>query len=1118
MKLNTLKRGVPSLWLPHKLLLIMKLTMFILIIALAQVSAKGFGQKITLNEKNTSVKKVLHDIEQQSGYTFFYDSKDLPNTPITVQLKEATVEDAVKASLKNLPLTYKFVKNNIVLTRKEILQDNQPKTDILIKIDVSGKVVDSLGRPLSGATVTNKNANTHTGANANGEFAITANEGDKIEIAFIGYQSYTFVAKAKEPFVSITLHEILGKLNEVVVVGYGTQRKSDVTGSLSSLSSKDFKDQPVTRIDQALQGRVAGVQVVNNSGAPGGDVKIRVRGSNSILGDNNPLYVIDGFIGGDFNNLNPDDIANIEVLKDASSTAIYGSRGANGVVLITTKKGNAQKQEITLTPVFYSSKVIKKMDLMNAADFATTVNARNAALNISPFFTQAQIDNFKITGGTNWQDLVFRNAPGQEYKLGYSGGNAKTQFFISGDYLNQDGIVINSNFKRYALRSNINTQFSDKLSTRLNISAIRRETLNTGNQGTGGSVNQALAWAPTTPVRTAAGTYTIVDPLGSIRSNPVALANDAENIVDNSNITLNGGANYRFFKDLSLDVSFGVDYQNIQGKNYSGPSITNNIPNASRTSTELINLQNTNTLNYSHLFNNVHSLNVTAVFEQQKYTSTGFSANANNLTFANLGYDNLALSTTQSAGSAYSGSALISYLGRVNYAFKDKYLLTVSVRRDGSSKFQPANQESTFPSIALGWKLSEESFIKKMDLFDTFKIRGSWGLTGSQAINPYATLSTYLSDAFSAANSFNNTSVSSGIVLGNAANPFLKWETTQAEDVGLDLSLFNNRLNFTADAYVKNTRDLLLSLPLPAYAGGGNIISNVGKMKNSGLEFNIGGTPVQSGKFTWSSSFNITFQKNLVKSLGTIASVFSDKSVPNAGAGLSTQPEFIIKPGYALGSYWGLKYLGTWKPNEATEAAKYGNKPGDSHYQDLNGDNAINGSDFQIIGNGTPKQSLGWNNTFTYGDFSVNVFVQSLLGFSKLDYSYASSITANADAKQATNVGVLNRYQPGINETSNIPAFSSTNKDYFESSRFLENGNFVRLKNLNISYHLPKGTIKNVDLKLFIGATNLFTITKYKGFDPESTNAGSGSDVTQSIDFGSYPNSKTFNVGAVLKF
>ncbi|WP_158989139.1 TonB-dependent receptor [Mucilaginibacter sp. L196] len=984
---------------------------------------------------------------------------------------------------------------------------------------VNGIVKDEKGVTLPGVTVAVKGTGTGVVTDKDGHFSINVDAAKStLLFSYLGYVAQE-VAATGGTTVNITLAPDNRDLNEVVVVGYGTQKKSDLTGSLASLSPKDYQDQPVTRIDQALQGRVAGVEVVNNSGAPGGDVSIRIRGANSILGDNNPLYVIDGFIGADFNDLNPDDIASIEVLKDASSTAIYGSRGANGVVLITTKKGNSKKPEIDVTSIFSSSQVLKKMDLMSAAVFANTVNERDAATGLSPTFTPAQISNYAATGGTNWQDLVYRTAPTEEYKLSLSGGSPITSYFMSADYLDQDGIIINSGYKRYAIRSNVNSQISDKLTTRVNISAVRREALNNTQEGIGSPANQALSWAPTTPLRDSQGNYTAVDPTSSIYGNPVATAYDSNSLLNTTNMTLNAGGNYHFFKDLSLDVTFGVDYSNIQGENYAGDaSVPNDIASASRTSEEMINLQNTNTLNYSHIFNGVHSLNVTAVFEQEKYTTTMFNANANDLTFPNLGYDNLGLSSNQSIGSSYSESALVSLLGRINYAYKDKYLLTVSIRRDGSSKFAPENQESTFPSVALGWRLSEEPFIKNLNLFDQLKLRGSWGLTGSQAINPYATLATYLTDAFDGAASLNNNSVTSGIVLGNAANPALKWETTQAEDLGLDVAMFNNRLNFTADGYIKNTRDLLLSLPLPAFDGGGSIISNAGKMKNSGIEFNIGGIPVHSGKFTWASSFNISFMKNRVVNIGNLSSIFSNSITGNAGAGLSTQSEFIIKPGYALGSYWGLKYLGTWKPDQAAEAAKYGEKPGDSHYQDLNGDGAINGSDFQIIGNGNPTKSLGWNNTFTYGNFSLNVFIQSLLGFDKLDYAYASSITANADAKQATNAAVLQRYIPGVNETSNIPAFSSTNIDYFESSRFLENGSFARLKNVNFSYHLPTNTIKKVDVKVFIGATNLFTITQYKGIDPESTNALSTSDVAQSIDLGSYPNSKTYNIGLIAKF
>jgi len=978
---------------------------------------------------------------------------------------------------------------------------------------VTGRVTAGDGSALTKATVQIKGkTNAAVTTDDNGKFSISATPTDILVVSFSGYKTKEVPVGNRDELL-VSLEQAVSQLDDVVVIGYGTIKKKDLTGSVSRISTKDFKDQPVNRLDQALQGRAAGVEVTNSTGAPGGDVKIRIRGSNSILGDNNPLYVIDGFIGADFNNINTDDIASIEVLKDASSTAIYGSRGANGVVLITTRRGNARKPEIDLGYTNYTSVASKKYNLLNAADFAQTVNARNQVLGLAPTFTQAQVDGYRVTGGTDWQDEIFRTAPGQEYKLAVLGGNGKNTYNISANYLNQDGVVVNSGYKRYSLRSNLTSQVNDNLSIRLNIAVLRREHLNNAIQGKSSPINQALAWAPTTSVRDSSGKYIINDPVGSIFQNPVALAYDQTNQFNITDGTLVGGANYKFLKDLSFDVSFGVDYQNQQGKYYNGPSITGNLPTASRTSSEVTNLQNTNNLSYSHIFNGEHSLSVTAVFEQQKYTTTGFNANSSNLTFPNLGYDNLALSASQSAGSNYSKSNLVSYLGRVNYAFRGKYLLTASIRRDGSSKFQDPHKYGTFPSAAVGWTMSEEPFIKRLNLFGTLKLRGSYGVTGSQAINPYATLATYLNDQYSAGNSFNNSSTSSGIVIGNASNPNLKWETTTANDLGLDMSFFDSRLSFTADGYIKYTKDLLVSLPLPAYIGGGSIISNVGKVKNSGVEFSIEGMPIASAHFSWTSTFNVTFQKNVVQNIGSLKNIFSSS---NVGSGLSPQPEFIIMPGRALGTYWGLRYLGTWKPKEVAEAALYGAKPGDSHYQDLDGDHAITTTDYQTIGNGLPKQLLGWNNTFNYKGFELNIFFQGVFGVDKLNYSYGASVTPNSDARQVTNADIKGRYIPGVNETSNIPAFSATDKDYFESSRFIEKGDFIRLKNLNLSYDLSSKR-KGIQVKIFAGATNLFTITKYKGYDPESSNAGSGSDVARSIDYGSYPNTRTYILGTTIK-
>jgi TonB-linked SusC/RagA family outer membrane protein len=474
------------------------------------------------------------------------------------------------------------------------------------------------------------------------------------------------------------------------------------------------------------------------------------------------------------------------------------------------------------------------------------------------------------------------------------------------------------------------------------------------------------------------------------------------------------------------------------------------------------------------------------------------------------------LAASNGATANYSKNAIISYLGRINYTYKDKYLLTASIRRDGSSKFQDDNKYSLFPSAGVAWKLSEESFMKNSNIFDLLKIRASYGLTGSQAISPYSTLSTYLTDPYSATTVFSPGSTTAGIVIGNAANPDLKWETTAAFDIGLDMELLHSRLRFSADYYNKTTRDLLLAQPLPMYLGGGSITSNVGEINNKGWDFALSGTPVNNAAgLLWTSTFNLSFLQNKVVSLGDQEQIFTGTGV---GSGLSTQPEFVLKPGNPLGSYWGLKYLGTWKANEATQAALFGAVPGDSKYQDLNGDNSISNLDFQIIGHGLPTVSYGWDNSFSYKGIGLNVFIQSVNGVDKLNYTYGAAITANADARQATLADIKDRYVPGKNENSDIPAFTTSNKNYLQSTRFIERANFIRVKNINLSYDLPKSISKNSTIKLFVGAINLLTITNYKGIDPESSTTSSGSDTVQSIDYGSYPNSKRFFAGLNIKF
>ncbi|HEX8677952.1 MAG TPA: SusC/RagA family TonB-linked outer membrane protein, partial [Segetibacter sp.] len=820
-----------------------------------------------------------------------------------------------------------------------------------------------------------------------------------------------------------------------------------------------------------------------------------------------------GFVGADFSIINPNDIESIQVLKDAASTSIYGSRGANGVVIITTKKGTKGGFKVTYEGQASTSEVIKTWDVLNAYDFATIANTRSAALGTSPIYTEAEVDKFKTNPGTNWQDLVFRRTSGQQHQLSFSGGGERTTYLVSANYLDQKGIVENTGYKRYTLRSNINSQLTDNFSLRFNITGSRIQNHNTGLQsGTGNPIVQALAWSPTTPAYDTDGNITSSDPTGSVATNPVALLYDRANDDNRNIINAIGGVNYKLpVKGLALDLQYAVNYANGQGSWFGGMDVSRGNPYGGRSSTEQITLQSTSSLNYNRAFNEVHNVNAVLVFETQKFTDNNFSATGNTLKFPELGYYNLPLAGSYSVGSGYTQWTLLSYLARVNYSYKDKYLLSAAIRRDGSSKFAEANKYSTFPSIGAGYNLSQEDFIKNLNVFSNLKLRGSWGMTGSQAINPYATLSAYNTSAPVA---FNNNGIVSGIQLGNPGNLKLKWETTKQTDIGLEIGLLKGRISLEGDYFVKNTSDLLLNQALPSYVGGGTQTKNVGEIQNKGFEVSLGINLLNTKGFNWTSNFNVSTVKNHVVSLGGIAPRIAQGT--NVGAGMSTTNEFMLVPGYSLGSYWGIKYLGTWKPKEAGEAATYNAKPGDSRYQDVNNDGKITTDDFRIIGKGIPTTTAGWNNTFTYKTLTLNVFFQGVFGIDKLNYTRAAAMSGSGDARQYILSEIKGAYTPGVNETSDIPGFSSTNVVYTQSSRFIENGNYVRLKNVSLSYNLPALLKQKGSIRIFVSATNLLTFTKYKGIDPESSNIGSGTDTAQGIDYGAYPNSKTYTAGITL--
>ncbi len=1051
-------------------------------------------------ELETLLEEILSPLELQ--YRKF-------NEYYIIQGKSKTKKSFPEKIIKRQP--------QLELVRQEaVTRTLQPHLMYTAQMDqsISGQVTDGEnGDALPGVNVLAKNTTVGTVTDIDGNYRLTVSDDvNTLVFSSIGYETEEIEITGRNT-INIALLPDIQSLSEVVVVGYGTQEKKDVTGAIATVGQKDFESQPVTRFDQILQGRTPGVNVTNASGAPGGAVSIRIRGSNSINGSNEPLYVIDGFVGANFRDVNPSDIESIQVLKDASATAIYGSRGANGVVLITTRNGKAGEPKLSLTARFTSSQILDTWDLMDAGTFAETANQRAAALNTNPVFTDTQISEFRQNGGTDWQDEILRTGMGQEYQVDYSGGNDKVTYFISGNYLDQDGILINSDFKRYSLRTNLKASLSEKLGANLKMNFVRRENNNTGGAyNTSGPIAGALGWSPTVPARDVNGIPTVRDPISSIKANPIELALN-DNIEESNTLNANGGFNYEIVDGLTADISFGINYVNTQYKNFSAQRLTN-TPSAYRGSNERIFLQNTNSLNYNKVFGGIHNVTVTGVVEHQLQQNDQFGTNAIGLKFPDLKYDNITLANTVTSEAFKERQTIRSYIARVNYSLMDRYLLTAAVRTDGSSKFRGNNQFGTFPSLALGWRVSEESFMQNIDFLTDLKLRGSYGITGSQAVPVFGTVTTFYTNDNRAGTSFRNGEVTSGIIIGNPGNANLRWETTEQLNFGFDLQIFNGRLGLTADYFKKNTTDLLLSEPLPLYSGGGSIFRNLGEVENKGFEFGLTGTVVDNGTFNWYSNFNLSFLQNEVINIGDRERIFSDG---DAGAGLTNLPEMVIMPGNSLASYWGLNYLGVWQTDEVAAAAEFNNVPGDSRYEDINSDGIIGGDDYQIIGSAIPTRLLGWNNTFSYRNFTLNVFLQSMMGYDKWNFSYATAILANADARQITHVDIQDRWVEGSNENSDIPAFSGSDVAEIQSSRFVESGDFMRLKNISLIYNLPKDLIRGINGSIMISGNNLATFTNYGGIDPESySNIGQGE--ARGADAGSYPNSKTWTLGINLTF
>ena len=969
-------------------------------------------------------------------------------------------------------------------------------------LTVTGKVTGENAEPLPGANVIVKGTTIGTVTDVDGIYSVSVTgENAALIVSFVGYLSEEIPVNGRTE-INISLMPDLSTLSEIVVVGYGTVKKSDLTGAVSSVKPEELTALPAINAVQGLTGRAAGVQVIQNSGAPGGNISVRIRGGNSLQGNNEPLYVVDGFpISGGPTAINPNDIASIEVLKDASATAIYGSRGANGVVIITTKGGKAGKGRVDVESYYGFQEVINRMDMLNAEQFAMIANERAANDGDAPFFTDEEIQSFGE--GTDWQEEIFRTAPIQNHVVTFSGGNEQTTYSVSGSWFDQEGIIIGSEYQRGSLRANLNHRFNDRLTFTYSsiLSRINSNQINNDNGSRGvGVLSSALLAPPMLPVRDEEGNYT--DPAQfafspGVAENAVAQALELLNENNVNSVLANTSLNYELLEGLSFKVSLGIESISTKRDVFS-PTIFKTSPTGDATTSffRRTNLLNENILTYTRSFND-HDLTFTGGFSYQTERNTNNASGSTGFTNNTLENNRLqAGDTPKIPTSSVTEWTIASWLGRVNYTLKDKYLFTVSVRADGSSRFGESNQWGVFPSGAFAWRLSDEQFIKNVSAVSNLKLRTSWGQTGSTAVAPYQTLNTLNSTLV-----VFNDEFFTGFAPGNRLpNPDLKWETTTQFNIGVDLGLWDERIRFSVDYYVKNTDDLLATVPLPTSVGFVNVTQNVGEIKNQGIELALG-ADILVEELKWTVDANLAANTIEAVSLAGGSDVFGARLANPLQTSIN-----IVREGEPVGAFFGFVEQPLLDEN------------GQIQYVDQNGDDIINNDDRVIIGNPNPDFIFGLNSNFSYKNFDLNVFIQGVQGVDIFNFNAAQHANSfNFGINQITDI--LNRWTPENPDPAAAYPAVSVNTQFRESDRFVEDGSFVRLKNIRLAYNLPLENVKWLQrAQVYVSGQNLLTLTDYSWFDPEVSTRGGGSSISQGIDQFGYPTTKTYTLGVQLGF
>lgn len=971
------------------------------------------------------------------------------------------------------------------------------------QITVQGVVKDQTGETVIGASVMEKGTTNGTITGIDGDFSLNMSSNGTLVVSFVGYKTQEVQVKGQKQF-QVVLSEDAEMLDEVVVIGYGTMKKSDLTGAVSSIGNKDIKDSPVSNLGQAIQGKISGVQIVD-AGKPGDNVSIKIRGLGSI-NNCDPLVVIDGVptdLG--LSSLNMADVERLDVLKDASATAIYGSRGANGVVMITTKRGTEGKGKLAVSANYSFQNATNVPSLLNAAQYAELSNDMmvNSGRNPNPEWANPS----ELGAGTDWMDELLRTGVMQNYTVSYSGGNEKSHYYVSGGFLDQSGIVKSVNYRRFTFQSNSDAQVLKWLKFSNNIT-FSADTKKSGSY----NIGDALKALPIYPVKNEDGSWSGPDGnsewYGSTR-NPIGPTELNKSQTDGYNFLANLTAELTFTKWLKFKSTFGYDAKfwfidNFTPKYNWKPTPTEETSRYKSDNKSFTYLWD-NYFLFDHTFAEKHRVGLMAGMSAQWNTNDYLNAQKNVFMFDNVhemdnGEEMYAI------GGNETEWALLSYMARVNYSYEDRYLLTATIRRDGSSRFGKKHRWGTFPSVSVAWRASQEKWFPKNDYINDLKVRAGYGVTGSQAsVGNYSYLASYNTSVYPFGISSGN---QTALVSSTLANPYIHWEEVAQTNIGFDASLFNSRVMFSFDAYLKETRDMLVKASIPITSGFEDTTTtytNAGKVRNQGIEMSLH-TINLTGELGWETNLTATYNKNKIKDLNS--------DVPYYINQINNSYVTMLAKDYPINVFYGYVTDGIFQNQSEvnTHAVQPGAEPGDIRFRDLNNDGVINDSDRTVIGNPNPSWLFSMNNSLSYKGFELSVFLQGIAGNKIYNANNIDNTGMAAAYNQTTDV--LKRWQ-GEGTSNSMPraVFGDPNQNTRVSDRFVENGSYLRLKNITLSYTFPKQWLQKAQIenaRLSLSCENVATITGYSGFDPEVGING--------IDQNRYPISRTFSLGLNFNF